>query len=455
MTNDHRVVIIGGGFGGLHATQCLKRAPVRVTLIDRRNFHLFQPLLYQVATGWLSPANIASTLRATLKRQTNAHVILAEVIDIDVQRRRVRLRDGSLSYDTLIVATGSRHHYFGKDWEKLAPGLKTVEDATEIRGRIFAAFEAAEREKDPERVRALLTFVIVGGGPTGVELAGALGEIANDTIRNDFRNIDPSDSQILIVEGGERILPTYPPELSRKAELSLNKLGVTVQAKSVVIDIQPDAVTVKRAETLERIPCRTVIWSAGVQASFLGRRIAEATGAQVDRTGRVLVAPDLTVNGHPEIFLIGDLANYSHQGNGPLPGTAPVAIQEGRYAAELICSRLKGKSLPPFRYHDRGSMAIVGRASAVAELGKFHFAGFLAWLAWLFVHLVELIEFENKVLVLIQWGWYYFSRNRAARLITGDPHLAMTSNGGDECLPHPLQPTAHVEESRPSVGKEM
>ncbi|MGE5305450.1 MAG: NAD(P)/FAD-dependent oxidoreductase [Alphaproteobacteria bacterium] len=440
MADDHKVVIIGGGFGGLRATQCLRNASVRVTLIDRRNFHLFQPLLYQVATGWLSPANIASTLRATLKRQTNAHVLLAEVVDVDVQRRCVSLRDGSVSYDTLIVATGSRHHYFGKDWEKLAPGLKTVEDATEIRSRIFAAFEAAEREKDPQRVRALLTFVIVGGGPTGVELAGALGEIANDTIKNDFRNIDPSDSRILIIEGGERILPTYPRELSRKAEISLNKLGVTVQARSVVADIHPEAVMVRRGETIERISCGTIIWAAGVQASFLGRRIAEATGAQVDRAGRVLVAPDLTVNGHPEIILIGDLANYSHQDKAPLPGIAPVAIQQGRYAAELIRSRLKGKSLPPFRYRDRGNMAIVGRASAVADLGRFHFAGFLAWLAWLFVHLIELIEFENKVLVLIQWGWYYFSRNRAARLITGDRPPAMRSNSGDECLPNPPQP---------------
>ncbi len=433
--NDHNVVVIGGGFGGLHATQCLKDVPVRVTLVDRRNFHLFQPLLYQVATGWLSPANITSTLRATLKRQANARVILGEVTDVDVQRRCVTLSDGSLSYDTLIVATGSRHHYFGKDWEKLAPGLKTVEDATEIRGRIFAAFEAAEREKDPERVKGLLTFVIVGGGPTGVELAGALGEIANDTIKNDFRSINPSDSRILIIEGGERILPSYPPDLSRKAELSLNKLGVTVQAKSVVIDIRPEAVTVKHGETIESIACRTVIWAAGVQASFLGRRIAEAAGAQIDRMGRVLVEPDLTVQGHPEIFLIGDIANYSHQGNAPLPGIAPVAIQEGRYAAALIQNRLKGKSTPPFHYRDRGNMAIVGRASAIADLHRFHFAGFMAWLAWLFVHLIELIEFENKILVLVQWAWYYFSRNRAARLITGNRTIAITSGSGDECLP--------------------
>ena len=448
MANDHNVVIIGGGFGGLQATQCLEKAPVRVTLIDRRNFHLFQPLLYQVATGWLSPANIASTLRATLKRQKNANVILAEVTDIDVERRCVMLADGSLPYDSLIVATGSRHHYFGKDWEKLAPGLKTVEDATEIRGRIFAAFEAAERENDPARVRALLTFVIVGGGPTGVELAGALGEIANDTIRHDFRSIDPSNSRILLIEAAERILPTYPSDLSRKAEISLNKLGVTVKGKSVVTDIEPDAVKIKHGETIDCIPCRTVIWAAGVQASFLGRHIAEAAGAQVDRVGRVLVAPDLTVPSHPEIFVIGDLANYSHQGDAPLPGVAPVAIQEGRYAAKLICNRLKGKSLPPFHYRDRGSMAIVGRASAVADLGKFHFAGFVAWLAWLFVHLIELIEFENKVLVLIQWGWYYFSRNRAARLITGS-RVVVPKIGADVDRPsNPRCDVAPVTDSR-------
>ncbi len=436
MANDHNIVILGGGFGGLSAAQGLKKAPVRVTLVDRRNFHLFQPLLYQVATGWLSPANIASTLRATLKRQTNARVLLAEAVDVDVQRHCVMLSDGSLPYDTLIVATGSRHHYFGKDWEHLAPGLKTVEDATEIRGRIFAAFEAAEREKDTERVKGLLTFVIVGSGPTGVELAGALGEIANDTIKNDFRTIDPSDSQILILEGGERILPTYPAELSHKAEISLRKLGVTVRAKSVVIDVQPEAVTVKRGEAVERIACRTMIWAAGVQASFLGRRIAEATAAQIDRAGRVLVEPDLTIKGHPEIFLIGDLANYSHQDStGPLPGVAPVAIQEGRYAAELIENRLRGRTLPPFHYRDRGNMAIVGRASAVADLGKLKFAGFPAWLAWLFVHLVELIEFENKILVLVQWAWYYFSRNRAARLITGNRAIPVSSRSGDECLP--------------------
>ena len=420
MANTHHVVVIGGGFGGLSATQHLKKAPVQVTLIDRRNFHLFQPLLYQVATGWLSPANIAATLRATLKRHKNTRVLLAEVMGVDVGRRRVLLHNGFVSFDTLIVAAGSRHHYFGNDhWETLAPGLKTVEDATEIRGRIFSAFEAAERETDPERLSALLTFVIVGGGPTGVELAGALGEIANDTLKYDFRNIDPSKARILLLEGGARILPSYSSHLSTQAERSLNGLGVTVQAHALVTDVKPGAVTVKRGETLNSIPCHTIIWAAGVQASFLGKSIANATGAKLDRSGRIEVEPDLTVKAHPEILVVGDLASYRHQTGEPLPGIAPVAIQQGRYAAKLVQRRLSGMSLGPFHYHDRGNMAIIGRASAVADLGKLQFSGFLAWLAWLFVHLMHLVEFENKVLVLIQWGWYYFSRNRAARIITG------------------------------------
>jgi NADH:ubiquinone reductase (H+-translocating) len=422
VAEPHRVVVIGGGFGGLYATQCLKRVPVTVTLIDRRNFHLFQPLLYQVATGWLSAANIASTLRAILKHQKNAHVLLAEVVGIDVDSRRVLLDRGSLTYDTLIVAAGSRHHYFGSHhWEPFAPGLKTVEDAIEIRRRIFAAFEAAEHETDPEQLAALLTFVIVGGGPTGVELAGALGEIANDTLKHDFRNIDPSKARILLIEATDRILPTYPPELAHKAEIALNKLGVEVRRQTPVTNVNSKAVTVKRADNLEIIPCSTVIWAAGVEASFLGKVIADGTGAKLDRGGRVLVEPDLTVSGHPEIFVIGDLANYGHQTGKPLPGTAPVAIQEGKYVAKVIQSRLTGTIPPSFRYKDRGNMAIVGRASAVADLGRLKFSGFVAWLAWLFVHLMNLVEFENRVLVLVQWGWYYFRRNRAARLITNDP----------------------------------
>ncbi|HEV8723898.1 MAG TPA: NAD(P)/FAD-dependent oxidoreductase [Candidatus Binatia bacterium] len=437
-----RVVIIGGGFGGLAAAQALKNAPVEITLIDRRNFHLFQPLLYQVATGWLSPANIASTLRATLKRQKNARVLLAEVIDIDVKARQVLLSDGVVDYDTLIVATGSRHYYFGNDdWEKIAPGLKTVEDATEIRRRIFVAFEAAERESDPQTLEALLTFVIVGGGPTGVELAGALGEIANDTLRHDFRNIDPSKARILLIEGSDRILPSYPAELSERATAFLAKLGVKADVKAVVTELQPGSVTVKRGESLERIPCRTVIWAAGVQASFLGQVIAKATGVKLDRAGRIVVEPDLTLAGYPEIFVIGDLANYSHQTGKPLPGVAPVAMQQGQYVARILQNRITGKSVAPFHYRDRGSMAIIGRGSAVAHIGRFQFTGFIAWLMWLFVHLVQLVEFENKILVLVQWGWYYFSRNRAARLITGDelPVLAPQQHDRAEESSHDLK----------------
>jgi NADH dehydrogenase len=415
----HRVVIIGGGFGGLYAAQSLKHAPLEVTLIDRRNFHLFQPLLYQVATGWLSPANIASTLRAVLKGQQNARVLLGEVVDIDAPERQVILTDGKVEYDSLIVATGSRHHYFGHDdWEALAPGLKTIEDATDMRRRIFLAFEAAERESDPAAVRALLTFVIVGGGPTGVELAGALADIARETLARDFRSIDPANSQILLIEAEERILTTYPAELSKKAEQFLTQAGVTVQTHAIVTALDHNAVTTKCGETIERIPCHTVLWCAGVRASSLGKALSNATGTKLDRSGRVVVGPDFSLPNHPEIFVIGDLANYAHLTGEPLPGLAPVAMQEGEYVAKLLRNRLEGKPMPTFRYNDRGSMAIVGHASGVAVLGKFHLSGFLAWLAWLFVHIINLIEFENKVLVLVQWAWYYFRRNRAARLIT-------------------------------------
>ena len=400
-------------------------------MVDRRNFHLFQPLLYQVATGWLSPANIAATLRAVLKHQKNARVLLAEACDIDTKQRRVILSDGQLDYDTLIVATGSRHHYFGNDrWRTVAPGLKTVEDATEIRRRIFLAFEAAERESDPDKLEELLTFAIVGGGPTGVELAGALGEIAHDTLKHDFRSIDPSRTRILLIEAGERILPSYPAELSAWASTALNNLGVTVKVETFVSDIHPEAVMVKDGKGLSRLPCRTVIWAAGVQASRLGQVIASSTGAKVDRAGRVEVEPDLTIAGHPEIFVIGDLACYLHQTGKPLAGVAPLAMQQGRYVAQVIAARIKKKHVAPFRYRDRGSMAIVGRASAVADMGRFRFSGYFAWLVWLFVHLVNLVEFENRILVLIQWGWYYFSRNRAARLITEVKAPDATVDGG-------------------------
>jgi NADH dehydrogenase len=425
---EPHVVILGGGFGGLYAAQALRRAPVQVTLIDRRNFHLFQPLLYQVATGWLSPADIASPLRAVLKRQRNTQVLLAEAIDINVVNRQVVLTDGVLSYDSLIVATGARHHYFGHEqWADVAPGLKTIEDATEIRRRILFAFEAAERAGDPEQVRAWLTFVIVGGGPTGLELAGTLGELARDTLKHDFRHIDPAAARILVVEGAERLLPSYPPQLSAKATAALAGLGVQVRAGTVVTDIQSAAVTIRSGGQSETIPTHTVLWAAGVQASPLGRILATAAGAELDRAGRVIVEPDLSLPGYSEIFVIGDLAHCRNPQGQPLPGVAPVAMQQGRYVAQLIQQRLQGQSLPPFRYKDRGSMAIIGRAQAVADFGWVQFSGLFAWLAWLFIHLINLVEFENRLLVAIQWAWNYFTRNRSARLITGEHEPSLIS----------------------------
>lgn len=419
MENAHHVVIVGGGFGGLYAAQSLKNGPFQVTLIDRRNFHLFQPLLYQVATGWLSPANIASTLRSVLRHQKNARVLLAEAVDFNIAKREVILDEGTVAYDTLVVAAGSGYHYFGNDhWRQLAPGLKTIEDATDMRRRIFSAFEAAERSTDRLRARAQLTFMIVGGGPTGVELAGALAEISKDILKADFRNIDPAEARILLLEAADRILGPYPVELSQKAEDFLRDLGVTVQTNTLVTAIENGAVTLQQGDGLERIPCETVLWAAGVRASPLGEVLAKRSGAELDRSGRIIVEPDLSLPNHPEIFVIGDMANCSHQNGAPLPGVAPVAMQQGRYIAERIIHRSTGKTTPPFRYNDRGNLAIIGRARAVADLGQIRLAGYWAWLAWLFIHLLYLVEFENRVLVLIQWGWYYFRRNRAARLIT-------------------------------------
>ena len=414
------VVIVGGGFGGLHAAQSLSRASVEVTLLDRRNFHLFQPLLYQVATGALSPANIAAPLRAVLKRQRNTRVLMAEVVDLDPSRRRLKLADGELDYDTLIVATGSRHHYFGSPhWEPLAPGLKTIEDATEIRRRVLSAFELAEREPESQKREAWLTFVVVGAGPTGVELAGALAEISRDTLKRDFRAIDPQKARILLLEGSDRVLPTYPPTLSTKARRSLLRLGVSVITGAMVSDVTAGSVTFRREGKAETVPARTVLWAAGVQASPFAQALAAATGAPLDKIGRLIVEPDLSLPGHPEILVIGDLAHFSHQSGSPLAGVAPVARQQGEYVARLIEARLAGKTHPPFRYRDRGSMATIGRGAAVADLGFVRFSGFLAWLVWLFVHLLYIVEFSNRVLVLLQWSWNYFTRNRAARLITG------------------------------------
>ena len=417
MASEHRVVILGGGFGGLYAAKALKRAPVDLTLVDRRNFHLFQPLLYQVATGSLSPGEIASPLRAIFRRQRNTRVFLGEATDLDVDRRKVILNFGELDYDSLIVATGSTDSYFGhEDWSNIAPGLKSIEEATQIRHKILYAFEAAEEEEDPAIRREWLTFVIVGGGATGVEVAGALGEIAHDTLRRDFRSIRPEAAEIVLVEGSPRVLMSYPPDLSAKAEASLHRLGVTVRTNTMVTDVASDGVTIKSPAGLERIAARTVIWAAGVKASPFGRVLEHRAGAQLDRTGHVTVNPDCSVPGHPEIFVIGDLANIHGY---KLPGVAQVAMQEGGYVAKLIQKRLRGETLPPFHYFDKGSLAVIGRAAAVADIFGFHISGLLAWLTWLFVHLMYLVEFSNRVLVFIHWGFLYLTFNRGARLITG------------------------------------
>lgn len=424
---EKHIVIIGGGFGGLNVAKGLKDAPVRITLIDRRNHHLFQPLLYQVATGALSPADIASPLRALLKEQKNTRVLLGEVIDVDVANRKVIMTDGVLAYDTLVVATGARHHYFGnEEWQQYAPGLKTIEDATEIRRRILTAFEAAERATDPDEIRAWLTFVVVGGGPTGVELAGALAEIAFATLKHDFRNINPADARIMLVQSGDRILPPYAPDLSAKAAASLERLGVTVRTGMRVTNVEPKGVTLANDGQTEFVSTRTVLWAAGVQASSLGRVLAKATGVELDRSGRVMVEADLSLPGHPDIFVIGDLASFTHQTGQPLPGVAQVALQEGRYVARLIKARLRNDSLPAFRYRDLGNLATIGRAAAVADLGRLRFSGYLAWVIWLVVHWLYLANFENRLLVLLQWAWNYVTWNRSALLITSRDQRATT-----------------------------
>jgi NADH dehydrogenase len=422
----HHVVIIGGGFGGLNAAKQLMFSPTRVTLIDKRNFHLFQPLLYQVATGSLSPGDIAYPLRWIVSRAKNIQVLAAEVVDILPVERRVILRDGELSYDNLIVATGATHHFFGhQDWEKSLLGLKTVEDALAIRRQILLAFEAAEREGDPEQQRAWLHFVIIGGGPTGVELAGAIGELARETLKGEFRHIDPGQTQITLLEATDRILQEFPEELSEKAEKALARKGIVLRKGTSFLDINDGLVTIQNKESgkQEKIPARTVLWTAGIKASPIGELLARRVGAQLDRIGRVVVNPDLTVPGYPDVYVIGDLAHYSHQTGTPLPGVAQVAIQQGIYAAKLVQARLREKELPPFKYQDKGTMAVIGRNAAIADLGVLHLSGFIGWIIWAFIHISFLIGFDNKLLVLIQWAWYYFTRKRGARLITGqDPH---------------------------------
>lgn len=416
----YHVVIIGGGFGGLYAAKALRGAPVRVTLVDRRNFHLFQPLLYQVATGGLSAGDISYPLRSIFQHEPQFSVIMAEVTDIDVAQRTILLRDGRLRYDTLIVAPGSTHQYFGHDdWATYAPALKTLEDALEIRRRIFMAFEAAEREPDPEKRRALMTFVIIGGGPTGGELAGTLGELAHGTLKDNFRAIDPAQAQILLLEGAERILATFPPDLSAQAAADLRRLGVTVRTRTLVTDVRDSAVTTRSGDATATVPTYTILWTAGVKSSPLGEALAKSADVALDRTGRVKVAPDLTIPGHPDIFVIGDLAHVTQQDGTPLPGLASVAIQEGRYVGKAIRQRLQGKTPLAFHHRNKGNLAIIGRNAGLADLGRWHLHGFVAWLAWLFVHIYYLIGFDNKLLVLLQWGWNYVTRKRGAQLITG------------------------------------
>jgi NADH:ubiquinone reductase (H+-translocating) len=409
-----RVVIVGGGFGGLNAARALESAPVSVTLIDRRNHHLFQPLLYQVATAALNPGDIAIPIRRILRSQKNVEVLLAEAKGVDLQARELVLDDGSVSYDYLIVATGARHSYFGRDgWTPYAPGLKSIGDALEIRRRVLSAFERAERERDAEKSEAWITFVVVGGGPTGVELSGALCEIAQHALARDFRRINPAQARVILLEGSDRVLPSYVPSLSDKARQQLVRLGVNVRTGQRVTSIDAEGVSIGN----ERIATRTVLWAAGVAGSGFGR----AMGLPLDRAGRVIIQPELNVAGHPEVFVIGDLACLMQDGV-QVPGVAPAAMQEGRHVAGNVLRAIRGEPLKPFRYKNKGSLATVGRTAAVADLGRLKLSGPPAWFAWLMLHLLFLVGFRNRVIVVYQWAWSFLSYDRGARLITGPLH---------------------------------
>jgi NADH dehydrogenase len=419
----HRVVILGGGFGGLAAAQALKRAPLQVTLLDRRNFHLFQPLMYQVATGSLSPGEIAAPLRSVLRMQKNTEVLLGEAADLDPGKNVLTLQDGGkFEYDSLIVATGSKTSYYGNDaWQDSAPSLKTIEEAIAIRQKILLAFERAERAANEEEARAWLTFVIVGAGATGLELAGALAEIANETLRHDFRRINPTEAQILLVEGGQRVLASYPEDLSKKAERLVSRLGVKVLKGVKVTHVDAEGVTLEHGATTEKLAARTVLWAGGTTANKFGATVAQRTQAQTDRTGRIQVTPQLTIPNFPNIFVVGDLALANGKDGKPLPGVAQVAMQGGAYAAKVIRARVKKKAEPPpFKYFDKGDMAVIGRAAAVANIFGIHLSGLLAWLVWLFIHLMYIVEFQDRVLVFVQWGFQYITFSRGARLITGE-----------------------------------
>ncbi len=427
----HKIVIVGGGFAGLNAARALRKADADITVIDRANHHLFQPLLYQVATGGLSPANISAPIRGLLSKNRNTRVVLGEVTGIDATNHTLETSSGELEYDTLVLAAGSTHSYFGNDaWAENASGLKTLDDATAIRRKILLAFEAAEQAKTEEERTGLLTFAIIGGGPTGVELAGAIGELSRQTLKNDFRNFDPSKARVLLIEAGNRILATYSESLSPKAEKALRKIGVEVMTGTMVTDVSEDGINVERRDSPDsptQIPARTVLWAAGVQASPLGTMLVESlqqenasSVLELDRIGRVSVNPDFTMPGHPEIFVLGDLSSFSHQGDAPLRGTADVAAAEGKYAGKVISRRLKGKSsTKPFKFRDLGKLAVIGRSSAVADLKFVRFGGYLAWQFWLFIHVLKLVGYQNRTTVLVQWASSYFTRNRSARLITG------------------------------------
>jgi NADH dehydrogenase len=418
-------VIVGGGFGGLSAARRLNRSPVSVTLVDRRNHHLFQPLLYQVATAALNPSDIAVPIRRILRHQKNVEVLLAEAIGVSFVEKTLLLDEGSIPYDHLIVATGARHSYYGKDaWRPFAPGLKSVGDALEIRRRVLSAFEFAEREPDPEKRVAWLTFVVVGAGPTGVELSGALCEIAQHALARDFRRINPAQARVVLLEGSARVLPPYPPRLSEKARLQLQRLGVEVRTDQRVTAIDAEGVAVGAT----RIPTRTVLWAAGVAGSGFGK----ALDVPLDRAGRVVVEPDLSIGGHPEVFVVGDLASAAREGAPPVPAVAPAAVQQGRHAAENVLRAMRGEPSRPFRYVDRGSLATVGRSAAVADFGRVQLWGPIAWMAWLILHVAFLVGFRNRAIVVFQWAWSFFSFDRGARLITGPLRRKETALGTEE-----------------------
>ncbi len=443
-SNLHHVVIVGGGFGGLYAAQKLAKAPVKVTLIDKRNFHVFQPLLYQVATGGLSPADISSPLRALLSKNKNTEVLMGEVTEIDPEQQTVKLRYRDVKYDSLILATGVTHQYFGNDWEKNAPGLKTIENALEIRRKVFIAFESAEKEPNPERRKDWLTFVLVGGGPAGVELAGALAELAHGTLKEDFRNINTSEAEIILLQSREHILPVYPPHLSLKARKSLEKLGVTVKTGVRVDDIRGQLVTYRDGDKLEQIRTRTVLWTAGMKASPIANMLAECADAQLDQAGRVIVEPDFHLAKYKNIFVVGDLAHYPDGEGGILPGIAPVAMQEGFYVARFIRNGIQKRPLKPFKYTDWGNLAVIGKHQAVVDMGWLKLSGFLAWFVWLFIHVFYLLEFDNKLIVMIQWAWSYFTDSKGARLITTpgkDPEIKLEDDHETIIYEATLNPT--------------